>query len=98
MRFFADDGFSVASPKAVIEAAVRFAKYLLVNTGCTVEGMSVYSPGYYLAHCPHRLAEEAELGIEVEVAGRTDAAGAFHQDVVVLGMLIGTQQFEPHFY
>lgn len=98
MTFFADDGFSVASPKAAIEAAVRFAKDLFVNTGCTVERMSVYSPGYDLTHCPYRLAAEAELGIEVEVAGRTDTAGVFQQGVVVLGVPIGTQQFESLFY
>lgn len=63
---------------------MRFAKDRLVNTGCTVEHMSVYSPGYDLTHCPHRIAAEAELGITVEVAGRTDAAGAFHRGVVVL--------------
>ena len=93
MQFFSDDGFSVATPKAAIEAAVLFAKDLLVNTGCMVEHMSIYSPGYELAHCPHRLAAEAELGIQVEVAGRTDTAGVFHQGIVVLGEPIDTQQF-----
>ncbi len=52
MRFFADDGFSIATLKAAIEAAVRFGKDLFVNTGCMIEQMSVYSPGYDLARCP----------------------------------------------
>ena len=77
---------------------MRFAKDLLANAGCTVEHMSVYSPGYDLTNCPYRLAAEAELGIEVEVAGSTDAAGVFHQGIVVLGVPIGTPQFETLFY
>ena len=42
-RFFADDGTAFGDPKAVLEAAVRFAKDLLANTGCSVECMHVYS-------------------------------------------------------
>ena len=91
MRFFADGGFYVSTPEAAIKAVERFANDLFVNTGCMVEHMSVYSPRYDLAHCTHRLAAKAELGIKVEVAGRTDAAGVFHHGVVFLGAPIGTQ-------
>ena len=97
-RFFANDGTAFGDPKAVLEAAVRFAKDLLANTGCAVECMHVYSKSYDLSQCPHRIAAEQALNIPIEVAGRADEVGVFHRGVVILGATIGSEQFESLFY